>query len=132
MSKLLRAALLPWLVIAACALGAFLLGAGMLNPAHSQEGPGCLASWSEAYAGAEKDGYDQIEVIGADKDRFVANYNAIEPRSDWNPEHVWLAIKAGEDEVSFAFVTGDCMLNAEATTVEQVREMLTKHPKDDI
>lgn len=83
----------------------FALGA----PVQAQE---CRLQWSAAQANMAPDkGWVAVELKGDDLARFVANFNAEEPKSDYHPDSVWVLHDTNyvPGFVNVAFVTGECV-----------------------
>lgn len=72
-----------------------------------------------------------VEVQGADMDRFVANFNALEPVTNHHPTKVWVAYAKDEGSVFVSMLNGDCVTFQDEMPAEAFFKMLldeTKNP----
>lgn len=70
----------------------------------------CFA-WQPALERASQAGWLGVELKDDSLARFVANYNAMPPKSNVHPDSVWVMMdtKSQDEVVTLVFVTGGCV-----------------------
>ena len=84
----------------------------------------CLGEpWNNG-AAATSEGWQVIEVIGREKDALVANYNNLDPPTDFRPDRVFFALHPNSRVIVVALVSGNCVLDYGRFSVNAFRHLL--------